>query len=205
MKSLVKIIIVLTLTAAASCKKNAGQVAAKVKTWADSSRIEWTGFEHGGPRTGYFDLKDGKIRILDGQVIGGTFNIDIASMSATDMASADLRNMMLDKLQGPDFFNMALYPSARFEILEVTPVTGNKYNGVLGSNALVHGQLTMLGKSMVISFPAKIELDQERIVVDAAFRLDRTEWGMTSSADPKDELYVEKAVDIRVKINAGRS
>lgn len=205
MKSLVKIILLLTIAATVSCKKSAEHTPAENKTWADSSRIEWTGFDPNGAHKGFFDLKDGKIRIEDGRVVGGVFNIDIASMETQEPATAEIRGMMLDKLQGPDFFNILKFPSATFEILEVTPYTGNKFVGVNGANALVHGQLTMLGKSLVISFPAKIELNDKRILVDAAFTLDRTDWGMESASQPGDDLYVEKAVDIRVKINAGRS
>ncbi|WP_295122600.1 YceI family protein [uncultured Chitinophaga sp.] len=205
MKSLVKFILLATVAATVSCKKSTETTTASQKTWADSSRIEWTGFQEDVAHKGYFDLKDGKVRIQDGRVIGGSFNIDIASMVSSDPNSTELRNMMLDKLQGPDFFNVAMYPSAKFEILEVTPYAGDKYVGINGANALVHGELTMLGKSMVISFPAKIELTAERILVDAAFTLDRTDWGMTAAAKPGDESYVEKGVDIRVKIKAGRS
>ncbi|UYQ91058.1 YceI family protein [Chitinophaga horti] len=204
MKSLVKMMLFLAF-AAVSCKKSAEHTATKPTTWADSSRIEWTGFEDDIAHKGFFDLKDGKIRIEDGRVTGGTFNIDIASMASVDAASEEMRRMMLDKLLGPDFFNIALHPSAKFEILEVTPYAGNKFVGVDGANALVHGELTMMGNSMVISFPAKIELNDRRILVDASFTLDRTDWGMNSATNPGDELYVEKAVDIRVKINAGRS
>ena len=59
---------------------------------------------------------------------------------------------------------------------------------------ILTGDLTMLGKTKPVTFPATITDKDGKIVVTAAFSIDRTQWGMVygkGKIDDKVEMGLE--------------
>ncbi len=73
-------------------------------------------------------------------------------------------------LKGPDFFDVKKFPKAVFE--------STKFERISDTEAKVFGKLTMLGKTVEISAPVKIDASEEKIAVTTKFVIDRTKWGM---------------------------
>lgn len=162
----------------------------------DNSLIEWSG---AGPKTshqGFFALHSQGIDVADGQITGGSFVIPIASIKNHDLPKT-IKPVLLKHLKSKDFFNAALYPEAIFTITQVEPLTQT----AAGANVLVTGDFTMLGHTHAISFPARVKLNHTTLAVEAAFKLDRTKWGMTYAADlALKNRHIFPAVDIHLKI-----
>ena len=84
----------------------------------------------------------------------------------------------------PDFFDQKNHPKAGFQSSKI--VAGGQ------GQVTVTGQLTMLGKSAELSFPANVKIEDGAMTLSAEFNLDRTRFGMTGMTDG-----IEKEVAIR--------
>jgi polyisoprenoid-binding protein YceI len=92
-------------------------------------------------------------------------------------------------LKTPDFFNVRSHPKAVFKstrIEEKSAAEGEK-------GGVIHGTLTLLGKSKELSVPVKVEASGEAVVLKAEFEIDRTDFGMD---------YGAGKIDNKVKIAA---
>ncbi len=73
-------------------------------------------------------------------------------------------------LKNADFFDVKKYPTATFESTKIEKVSDTEIK--------FHGKLTMLGKTEEIVVPAKVAASDEKIQINADFKIDRTKWGM---------------------------
>jgi polyisoprenoid-binding protein YceI len=89
-----------------------------------TSTITWTGSKPTGKHTGTFKISDGTFYVKDGALTGGTFTINMNSLNNEDLAAdAESKGKLEGHLKSPDFFDVAKYPTARFEITAVEPNT----------------------------------------------------------------------------------
>ncbi|WP_247235349.1 YceI family protein [Telluribacter sp. SYSU D00476] len=166
----------------------------------ETSVVEWEGFMPGTSNVGSFAVKSEGLEAEGGRIKSGTFIIPIASIKNFNLPD-QLKPQLLDHLKSPDFFNMALHPEATFTITKIIPYNKKDTAAVAGANYLVTGDFTMLGKTNPITFPAKIQLDGQKLVTEAKFKLDRTQWGMNYATDPKAEgHYILPEVAIHLKV-----
>lgn len=164
------------------------------------SVAEWKGSMQGTFNNGSFAVKSEGLEVENGKVKKGTFIIPIASIKNFNLPD-EVKPQLLNHLKSPDFFNMALYPEARFAITAIAPYTGQDAGAVAGANYLVTGDFTMLGKTNPVSFPAKITLTNGNLTTEALFKIDRLKWGMTYASDPAvPEHYIYPEVDIHLKL-----
>ncbi|MNS47049.1 YceI-like domain protein [compost metagenome] len=187
----------------ASCEKGSEKTEA-YKVNENSSTIEWKGSAPDHFHVGSFkvtgELKAGD----DGDVKSGDFTIPISSIENFDLQDP-VKKQLLDHLKSPDFFNMAIHPNARFQFKKSEPYTGNDEEAISGANYLLTGNFTMLGQTHPISFPAKITVNKENLLVEANFKIDRTKWGMLMDSDPNKPLYILPDVNIKLKLISTKS
>ncbi|WP_420151002.1 YceI family protein [Spirosoma sp.] len=165
------------------------------------SVAEWKGYL----RTGYFNegaisVKSEQLIVNEGKVTGGSFTIPVSSIVNFNLPTDSIKHLLVHHLQSPDFFNMAIHPNLTYDITSVTPYSGTE--GVAGANYQVQGNLTMLGKTNPVSFPAKIDLNNNQMTVDATLKVDRTKWGITYAADPAlpADSQIQPNIDIHLKL-----
>lgn len=158
----------------------------------------------GSLRTGYFNegaisVESDQLTVKAGQITGGTFTIPVSSIVNYNLPDS-LKHQLVHHLQSADFFNMALHPNITYTLTSVVPYNGNE--GLTGANYLVNGNLTLLGKTQPLNFPAKIQVNKDQLAVEAILQVNRTQWGMTYSADPTlpDDKYIMPNIDIHLKL-----
>jgi polyisoprenoid-binding protein YceI len=172
-----------------------------------TSLITWAGSKPVGTHTGTFNLKDGALIIKDNKLIGGNFTIDITSLNAKDLAAdADNKAKLEGHLKSPDFFDIAKYPTAKFEITGVQPFVSDSSNAdvvLKGATNIISGNLTLKDSTKNISFPAKVIIDEKGAAATADFKIDRTLWGMNYKGpnNPQD-WFISKTVNIKLSIAA---
>lgn len=176
-----------------------------------ASKINWKAFHKGGfaPRWGALSIQSGEIAVADGAITGGDFVIDVASLKVdsasvteTDKKYTDLEN----HLKSEDFFNVTKFPAAEFKITQVSDLDSAAAGAVEGANKLVSGNLTLLDSTLNISFPAKIDVTENKTTVKAQFTVNRADWGIkfgTSEADPA-EWGISKDIEIGVDVTAAK-
>jgi polyisoprenoid-binding protein YceI len=184
-----------------ACGPNEAEVAAaKEKATADSlaalaatemtykvdaaaSSINWKGTMLGvKSHHGTVNLTEGKLAVKGGQILAGGFNVDLSSMAPLDSAYAPegskqgTKTMLIGHLQSADFFDVANFPNASFEI---TSVEGNTATG----------NLTVRGKTNVEKV-TDIVVTEENGTVKATGKLafDRQKYGVAWSSGSKDAV-----------------
>ncbi|MCF2446828.1 YceI family protein [Dyadobacter sp. CY345] len=171
------------------------------------SVAEWKGFL----KTGYFNngtikVESDDIKVENGKVTGGSFNIPVSSIINLNLPTDEIKEQLVHHLQSPDFFNMALHPNVRYEITDVLPYSATKEGDVVGANYWINGTLTILGRQNPVSFPAKIVLSGNFLSVEANLKFDRTKWGITYASDPDlaPENYIEPMIEVHLQLSASK-
>jgi polyisoprenoid-binding protein YceI len=169
-----------------------------------ASQIRFTGHGVGKNHPGVFNVSYGTVAVQNDSVSGGTFTVDINSMKMEQQGD-DIKNKLRPHLLSGDFFNAAQFGSAKFEITNVIPYEPKEGEKSLveGANFYVSGNLTLKDVTKNISFPAKIDLDGNRLKADANFDIDRTQWQMNYGNDKTlGDKFISETVNIELHVEA---
>jgi polyisoprenoid-binding protein YceI len=143
-----------------------GQASAAeaLKLNTEKSKIEFVGKKPDGKHVGGFKkFKANATADLDNPTAGSLeIMIDTPSLWSDD-------EKLTNHLKNPNFFDVRKYPQVTFKS---TKITANE------ESAKITGDMTMLGKKVEVTVPAKAEVTEESITVIAEFKIDRTKWGM---------------------------
>ncbi len=161
------------------------------------SKVTWTGTKVIGFHQGIVKVKEGKVMMKDNKLTGGYVVMDMNTITCTDIPDTDpipkkkLENHLKDK----DFFDVAKFSTAKFEIAEVRPHPDNP------ARYLVVGNLTIKG----ITKRWKAEVDpstqtDKLFVALADIRFDRQQFGVAYKGF-KDEL-VHDMVKLNIVLKA---
>lgn len=174
-----------------------------------ASKVNWKAFHKGGfaPRWGTLAVSTGELSIAENQLTSGDFTIDMKSLKV-DPASVTEKDKKFTDLEGhlksPDFFDVEKNPTADFKITKVEELVAGATNPVEGANKTISGNLTLSGKTMNVTFPAKVDIVDKTATIKAQFTVNRSDWGIkfgTTEADPA-EWMISKDIEIAVDVKA---
>ncbi|MDZ4711676.1 MAG: YceI family protein [bacterium] len=134
------------------------------------SKMEWLGKKVTGQHNGTVNISKGELFADGGKLTGGNFDIDFSTITVSDIENEEMRTKLTGHLKSDDFFTAGTFPLGRFEITSATPLTG------AGGNYTIGGKLTIKGITKDISFPAKVNIADDKITAIADFNIDRTLW-----------------------------
>ena len=175
-----------------------------------ASNVEWIGTKTGGRHNGTVMVKDGEFAVENGEIVGGNFTLDMTTILSTDAKMDDKSNQKLTgHLRSPDFFEVDKFPDANFVITEVKKLDGanvaqdtantaeiDKYK-VTNPTHEVTGNLTIKGVTKSVTFPAKIEMNDNSLNAIAKFNINRKDW------DIKYELMGEAILSNTIHLGIG--
>lgn len=121
---------------------------ASLKVDTAASNIAWTGEKVTGKHTGNVKLKSGELQWDHGKLTGGSFEIDMTSITCTDL-DAGMGGKLVGHLKSPDFFGVDQYPTAKFVITRAIPQDTK-------GNYKVIGDLTIKEKTNSVVFKANL-------------------------------------------------
>ena len=177
-----------------------------------ASKVDWKAFHKGefAPRWGTLNLKSGEITVENNAVTSGEFVIDMttlkvdpASVTEADKKPADLEA----HLKNADFFDVEKQPTSDFKITAVADLAGElPKDAVAGANKTISGNLTLLGKTLNVSFPAKVTVAEGKASIEAKFTVNRADWGIKFGTDETDpaEWMISKDIEIGINVNASK-
>jgi polyisoprenoid-binding protein YceI len=140
------------------------------------SRIQWTGRNLLNHHTGRIALKSGELIITDGKLAGGSFTIDMTSITCADLAGDSLHDVLIRHLRDHDFFDTGLFPEARFDIVSAEPVEGTTCGA---PNLHVFGKLTLKDVTAPLDFLASAGITTDgKAAAQATLSFDRTLWNV---------------------------
>jgi polyisoprenoid-binding protein YceI len=178
--------LITTLTASFA----AAQAADIYKIDPAASTVSWKAYKKiGDSHHGQIKLKDGEISLdKDGKLTDGKFSVDMATISNEDLKDkAEYQKKLVDHLSSNDFFNVSKFPEATFKIKKITAATK--------TSAKISGDLTFIGQTHAVEFPAKISTDKGTVTGEGKLKIDRTKWGLKyGSGNFFKELTADKII-----------
>ncbi len=175
-----------------------------------SSKVNWTATHKGGlnPRFGTTETS-GTLGFANGNLTSGSLVSDINSLvtspESVDPATTEGKTSAdLDAhLKSADFFDVEKYPTVKFDITKVEDLAAGTESKTAGANKMVSGNLTIKGKTVNVTFPAKVEVAENQASLVSKFTINREEWGLAYGAegDPKDWM-ISQGVDLELHIVA---
>jgi polyisoprenoid-binding protein YceI len=190
---------VLTLSAFTGNNKAvtaATEVAApaKARTYnveTSKSEVKWNAKKVTGEHYGDITLKSGQLQVDKNKVTGGTFVIDMTSLTVEDIKDAGSNGKLVGHLKSDDFFSVDKHPSATFTITEVSPIA----KAAAGQpNHNVKGNLTIKGITNPVSFPATITVKDGIATAKADVTVDRTKYDIRYRSNNFFENLGDKAI-----------
>ena len=167
-----------------------------------ASSIAWTGFKPTGSHNGTIGLESGVLNVANGNVVGGSFIIDMNTITVLDIPADDEGNAKLvGHLTNADFFDVEKYPSAIFTITEVKDVEGK---------TMLSGNLTLKEVKNHVTFPVTINNAGGTITIASeAFTIDRTKWnvqyGSKSIFDNLGDKFINDDIELKITVKAAKS
>jgi len=161
------------------------------------SKLEWVGEKVTGKHWGTVNIKDGSLNMEDGKLTGGTINLDMTSIVATDL-EGEWKDKLEGHLKSPDFFAVEANPTSTFVIEKAKAQKGSN-----GNTHVISGTLTIKGIAKKVSFPARVTVDGNKLTAYASFELNRTEWDIKYGSGSFFDNLGDKTIydEFQVKFN----
>jgi len=170
----------------------------KVDTAA--SVVGWKGAKVTGSHHGKISVKSGKLDFNNGVLTGGSFEIDMNSITCEDMTGGGAAKLV-GHLKSDDFFGAEKYPTSKFVITQVVS------RGTPGAYKIV-GDLTIKSTTKSIRFMADVKEEAGKMVATAKITLDRSEYdvrfGSGSFIDNLGDKTIYDEFDLDIKLVAGK-
>lgn len=173
-----------------------------------TTTVTWVGSKPvGDSHNGTFKVSEGSLTVKDSALTAGSFTVDINSMNNIDLAAdADSKGKLEGHLKSADFFDVAKYPTAKFEITGVEVFVADSTNKdlkIADATHTIKGNLTLKDSTKNIAFPAKVTISATNVTAVADFNIDRTTWGMNYKGpnNPQDWI-INRDVNIKLNISA---
>lgn len=174
----------------------------------EMSKVMWVGSKPTGQHNGTINVSEGSVAVKDGNITGGTFTLDMNSITVLDQEGDQKSNLeahLKGTAEGKEdhFFNVAQYPTATFEVTKLSNLEGNEE-----ANMLVYGNLTMRGVTKQIGFPAMVSVGDAGVKVKTpSFTLNRTDWGVNygskSVFDNLKDNFINDEIELTVYLTTG--
>jgi polyisoprenoid-binding protein YceI len=147
-----------------------------------NTTITFVGSKPGGKHDGGFKVLTGTATVegTDPTTLKVSVEIDMNSLYSDN-------GKLTAHLKSPDFFGVKSNPKSKFVSTRVEKADfGYK----------VTGDLTLLGRTKSITFPATVTLADGTLTLTSKFSIDRTEWGMTFA---RGKVHDEVKLSVSVK------
>jgi len=189
-----------------STKKSDAQ---ELKLDLATSTVTWVGTKVTGKHTGTFGIKEGSLSVKENQIAAGKFVLDMAALKVTDIpADNEMNGKLAGHLKANDFFDVEKFPTATFEVTSVEAYKADttkkveekdKEYTLANPTHTITGNLELKGVKKSISFPAVVNIANDKVDAEAKFNINRADWGIVYEGK-KDDLISNK-VHIGLKIS----
>ena len=168
----------------------------KLNADLSKSVITWKGYKVTGQHEGTINLKSGALEMTDGALTGGAFEIDMTTIKTTDL-SGEYAQKLEGHLKSDDFFGVAKYPTARFEMTKAIS------RGTPGDYKVI-GNLTIKETTKEIKFMVNIDESGAQPTATANITVDRSDfnvrYGSGSFFDNLGDKTIYDEFDLEVKL-----
>jgi polyisoprenoid-binding protein YceI len=152
------------------------------------SKIDFTGSKVTGKHDGGFKNFAGTINVTDRKIVGSpVIKINMKTLWADNQR-------LTGHLKSADFFDVEKYPVTTFTVTSLEPADGQQK---------VTGNLELHGVTKSISFPARIEITDEAVTVNAEFAINRKDFNVNFPGKPNDLIRDNVILKLAIKATPG--
>lgn len=163
-----------------------------------SSNIVWKGYKVTGEHTGNIKLKNGSLQFADGKLSGGSFEVDMNSITCNDM-QGEYGDKLVGHLKSDDFFGVDKYPTAKFTITRTIPQDTK-------GNYKIIGNLKIKESTKEVKFFANVSEQGNMVKATGTLKVDRSEYdirfGSGSFFDNLGDKTIYDEFDLQVELAA---
>jgi polyisoprenoid-binding protein YceI len=175
-------------TTAEDAKDVATESEASFTVDTENSFITWRGSKVVGlgEHVGTIAISEGTVGTKDNAIASGNFVIDMNKIVVTDTISwmdEEAKGKLVGHFQSDDFFNVAQFPTAKFEI-----------TGVEGNN--ISGNLTIRDITKNITIPAEISINGDELTAKGSVVINRLDWNINYD---KESMSLTEAAQAKLK------
>ena len=157
----------------------------------DNSKVDFVASKVTRSHNGSFKQFSGTIDFVSTSVEQSRVTVEIDTNSVTTDDDG-----LTKHLQTPDFFDVNKYPKATFTSTKIEP------NAAGGATHNITGNFDLHGVKKSISFPATIQVAPDKVSVNAAFAINRKDWGLIYAGKADD--LIRDGVVIKLSLNVPR-
>ena len=165
-----------------------------------TSNIVWTAYKVTGQHTGNVKIKNGSLTVADGKLTGGSFEVDMTSISCTDM-QGEYADKLIGHIKSDDFFGTSTYPTAKYVITKAIP-TDTK------GNYKIVGNLTIKSTTKEVKFNANVAEVSGAVTATGKMTIDRSEfdvkYGSGSFFDGLGDKTIYDDFDLQISLSASK-
>ena len=170
----------LTVTTVASAQTK--------KVDASKSKITWIGKKVTGQHEGTVNLKDGALVFKGTKLTGGTFTVDMTSLTATDL-TGEYQGKLNGHLKSEDFFGTEKFPTSKLVFKKVA----DKGKGVYTITA----DLTIKG----ITNPVTFDMNVKANTATSSLKINRTKYDIKYGSGSFFDNLGDKAISDDFELN----
>lgn len=151
-----------------------------------ASELHWEGSKITGDKhNGGLKFKEVSLTEKDGKITGGTFIVDINSLTVNDITDAQWHQKFLKHMKSEDFFEIDKFPTAKLVIEKI-------------ENGKASGQLTIKGKTN----PITLDFEEKEGTYTTNLSFDRTKFDMIYGSKNFFKNLGDKVINDEVKLTA---
>ena len=166
----------------------------------NASTIVWTGYKVTGKHTGTVKVKNGNLTWDDGKLTGGSFDIDMTSITDTDL-EGEWAAKLVGHLKSEDFFGTEKFPTSKLVITRVLPQDSK-------GNYKIIANLTIKETTKEVKFFANATEASGKITATGKITVDRSEYnvkyGSGSFFDGLGDKTIYDEFDLQVSLVANK-
>lgn len=151
------------------------------KVTAATSTISWVGKKVTGQHNGTVNLKDGALVFAGKKLTGGTFTVDMTSMTATDL-SGEYQGKLNGHLKSEDFFGTEKFPTSTLFFKTIANKATDVYT--------ITADLTIKGKTNPVTFDMTVNAN----TASTKFNVNRTKYDIKYGSGSFFDNLGDKAI-----------
>ena len=160
--------------------------------------VTWKGSSPMGSHTGYIYVSQGELMIENGQLVGGTVEVDMSTIEGDDHRSD---NNLINHLKDPDFFDVKRFPLSTIAITRVASINVEDKE--------ITGNLIIKGITHPVTFPVKMEVKDGIVKASGKLVIDRTKWDVRYKSgkffDNLKDQAIADDIEFNIKIVAKKN
>jgi polyisoprenoid-binding protein YceI len=156
--------ILLALVFGFSATANTPINGEKKEVNVSQSKVTWKAYKVTGEHDGTIQLKSGHLEMDGKKLVGGEFEVDMTSITVTDLAAGDGKEKLEGHLKSDDFFGVETHSTAKLVFKSMENFNKNSYT--------VKGDLTIKG----ITKPITLVVSMFENKATATMKVDRSKF-----------------------------